>query len=588
MSKQSLCRYALLTLCLCLFLAPHALIAQAVANAQVAGQVTDQTGAAVVGATVRMIETERSAPHETTTDSNGRYTLPNLPVGPYRLEATMTGFKTYVQSGIVLQVGDNPEVNIKLQVGAVTENVEVTAGAAMVQTETTAVNQVINQKDIVQLPLNGRQPTQLVLISGAAVVTPGGDMTGSKNYFSSTTISVGGGQANGTNYLLDGGDNTDRMTNVNLPFPFPDALQEFSVETNALPARNGTQPGGVVNIVTKSGTNSIHGDLFEFLRNGDLNARNYFGLTHDFLKRNQFGGTVGGKIIRDKLFFFAGYQGTRIRNVSPTSIAYIPTAAELAGDFTAALSPACQSSHTTKSIFVPNTKTQITNTSNIFASGIRYDPAALALIKYLPTTSDPCGQVTYSTPSIQNEDQGVGRLDWIQSSKHTLFVRLFDTQYTAPAFFDPTNVLVTGNPGNQEAVYSGTIGDTYTFSPTILNSFHGTFTRRTDYRGPNSQFFNAHALGINITTYVPDDFRLSVSNPGFNVGCGTCSPAHLNINTFQFADDVDWIKGAHHFGFGVDYIRTQNNILTGYLQNGSFSLTATPQAAQSWISLPEP
>ena len=575
MSKQSGSRLHCLVVCLALSLLPTSAFGQAVANAQITGEVTDPSGAAISGATVRMIETEKSVPHETTTDAGGRYVLPNLPVGPYRLEASMSGFKTYVQTGIVLQVGDNPALNIKLQVGAVSENIEVSAGAAMVQTETTSVSQVINQRSIVDLPLNGRQPTQLVLISGAAVVTPGGDMTGSKNYFSSTTISVGGGQANGTNYLLDGGDNTDRMTNVNLPFPFPDALQEFSVETNALPARNGTQPGGVVNIVTKSGTNSIHGNLFEFLRNGDLNARNYFGLTHDYLKRNQFGGTVGGKIIRDKLFFFGGYQGTRIRNVSPTSIAYIPTAAELAGDFSAALSPACQSSGATKPIYLPGqpqtAQNRITNTTNIFASGIRYDPAALALVRYLPTTTNPCGQVTYSTPSIQDEDQGVGRLDWVQSAKNTAFVRLFATHYNAPAFYDPTNVLITSSPGNQEAVYAGTIGDTYTFSPTVLNSFHATFTRRTDYRGPSSEFFNAHALGINITTYVPNDFRLAVSNPGFNVGCGTCSPAHLNVNTYQFADDVDWVKGAHHFGFGVDYIRTQNNILTGYLQNGSFS-----------------
>jgi Carboxypeptidase regulatory-like domain len=544
--------------------------AQAVANAQIAGQVTDPTGASVAGADVKAIETDRNVSHATVTDSNGHYVLPNLPVGPYRLETTMSGFKTYVQSGIVLQVGNSPEVNIKLSVGAVSENIEVSAAAAMVQMEQTSVSQVINQKNIVELPLNGRQPTQLVLISGAAVVAPSGDMTGSKNYWSSTTISVGGGQANGTNYLLDGGYNTDTMTNVNLPFPFPDALQEFSVDTNTLPARNGTQPGGVVNIVTKSGTNDLHGVLFEFLRNGNLNARNYFGTTHDLLKRNQFGGTLGGRIIKDKLFFFGGYQGTRIRNVSPSSIAYVPTAAELAGDFSLAESPTCQSSGKARTINLPNSSTHL-NPANVFASGVKYDPAALALLKFLPSTTDPCGRLTYSIPSIQNEDQGVGRIDWVQSSKHTLFGRYFRTIYEQPAFFDPSNVLVTTTPGNDEGVHALTIGDTYTFSPTVLNSFHATFTRRTDYRGPNPQFFNAHALGVNITTLVPDDFRLSVSNPGFSVGCGTCSPAHLNVNTFQFADDVDYIRGKHHFGFGAEYIRTQNNLLTGYLQNGSFN-----------------
>src|SRR5690242_6114365 len=326
---------------------PLPAFSQAVANARVTGQVSDPTGAAVAGATVKMIETEKSVSHETKTDANGRYTLPNLPVGPYRLETSLSGFKTYTQTGIVLQVGDNPEINISLQVGEVSENVEVTAGATMVQAEQTSVSQVINQTNIVNMPLNGRQPTQLVLISGASVVTGGGDMTGSKNYWSSTTISIGGGQGNGTNYLLDGGNNVDTMTNVNLPFPFPDALQEFSVDTNALPARNGSQPGGVVNIVTKSGTNQYHGDVFEFLRNGDVNARNFFAPTHDLLKRNQFGGTLGGKIIRDKLFFFGGYQGTRIRNVSPSTTAWVPTPAELNGDFSMAESPTCVAGRTT-------------------------------------------------------------------------------------------------------------------------------------------------------------------------------------------------------------------------------------------------
>src|SRR3954452_8061493 len=545
--------------------------AQAVANAGVSGQVADPTGAAVVGATVKMTETDKGVPHTTTTDADGRYTFPTLPVGPYRLEATMAGFKGYSQTGIVLQVGDRPEINVPLQVGAVSENIEVSAGAAMVQTEQTSVSQVISQKQIVDLPLNGRQATQLVLISGAAVVTPGGDMSGSKNYFSSTTISVGGGQGNGTNYLLDGGDNTDPMTNVNLPFPFPDALQEFSVDTNALPARNGGQPGGVVNIVTKSGTNDLHGSLFEFLRNGNLNARNYFGTTHDSLKRNQFGGALGGHIIKDKLFFFGGYQGTRISNVSPSSIAFVPTAAQLAGNFSVAESPVCQSNGRTRTIRNPGTGATIANTSNVFASGVSFDPAALKLLQYLPKSSDPCGRLTYSTPSIQNEDQGVGRVDGNQNAKHTMFGRYFRTKYLQPAFFDPNNALVTTSSGNDEGVHAVTLGDTYAFSPTTLNSFHATFTRRTDYRGPASDFFNANDLGINITTAVPNDFRLAVTNGGFSVGCGTCSPAHLNVNTYQFSDDIDLIRGRHHIGFGVDYIRTQNNILLGYLQNGNFA-----------------
>src|SRR5205085_1656199 len=220
----------------------------------------------------------------------------------------------------------------------------VTAVAQMAETRESGVAQVIDGQRINQLPLNGRQATQLVLLSGASVQPPGGNFrVGSKNYASSTTISVGGGQINGTAYLLDGGDNTDTMTNVNLPFPFPDALQEFSVETSALSARFGTHPGATVNVVTKSGSNEFHGDLFEYLRNGNVNARPFFGLTHDSLKRNIFGGVIGGKIIANKLFFFGGYQGTRNRSQPPTVTNNIPTAAALAGDFSAITSAGCQS-----------------------------------------------------------------------------------------------------------------------------------------------------------------------------------------------------------------------------------------------------
>src|SRR5579884_861760 len=190
-------------LCTVIALTGSLLRAQAVANASVTGEVTDPTGGAIAGATITMTETERGVSHTATSGSDGRYVVPNLPVGPYKLEASAPGFKNYVQTGIVLQVGESPVINISLSVGSVSESVEVTAGAALVQPEQTQVSQVINEKDIVELPLNGRQATQLVLLSGASVVTSGGDMTGSKNYWSSTTISVGGGQANGTNYLLD-------------------------------------------------------------------------------------------------------------------------------------------------------------------------------------------------------------------------------------------------------------------------------------------------------------------------------------------------------------------------------------------------
>jgi hypothetical protein len=315
----------------------HAILAGQTTNvSQISGTVQDSTGLAVVDAEIRSLQTETGAVRITHSGQDGSYALPDLPVGPYRLHVSKQGFSSYLQTGIVLQVNSNPTINIALQVGALTQAIEVQANAAMVETHDTTVGVVIDQHRVEDLPLNGRQPTQLVLLSGAAVNSPNGNTISNKNYPTAVGYSVAGGQGNGTVYLLDGGANNDFFSNVNLPAPFPDALQEFSVLTNALPAQYGLHPGAVVNLVTKSGSNQFHGDVFEYLRNGIFDARNFFAPKVDTLKRNQFGGVFGGPIRRDKLFFFLGYQGTWNRSDPATSIAYVANSAMLAGDFTVA------------------------------------------------------------------------------------------------------------------------------------------------------------------------------------------------------------------------------------------------------------
>src|SRR5450755_3495765 len=322
-----------------------AMHAQAVSIASVTGRVTDDLGALVPGAQIKMTAVDTGAVYNAVTNSDGIYTIPSLPIGAYRLESTVAGFQTYVQSGIVLRVNDHAQIDLGMKVGTVSERVEVTANASMVQTQQNTISQVVDQQRIVELPLNGRDATQLITISGAAVNHSDGTNTGSKSFFSSQSISIAGSAGNATNYLLDGGDNNDSFTNVNMPFPFPDALSQFSVETSTLPARNGLHPGGAVNAVTKSGSNSWHGDLFEFLRNGDANAIAYFATRRDSLKRNQFGGTFGGRIIRDKLFFFGGFQQSNIRQDPSSSTAFVPTAAALTGDFSTLDGAGCQSNH---------------------------------------------------------------------------------------------------------------------------------------------------------------------------------------------------------------------------------------------------
>ncbi len=550
---------------LCVWSAPAG--AQQVAVAQVSGQVADPNGAIVVGATVRMIETDKAVPHTTATNSDGNYVLPGLPVGPYKLEVVKTGFKTYVQNDLVLQVNDHITINAALQVGEVSETVEVSGAAAAVQTESSAISNVMDSQRISDLPLNGRFATQLILLSGAAMSAPAGDEVGSKSFYSSVAISVAGGQANGTNYLLDGGDNNDTFANVNLPFPFPDALQEFSVETSALPARNGLHPGGVVNIVTKSGTNQLHGDLFEFYRDGgafNAASRSFTPTPNkpDGLLRNQFGGTIGGKIISDKLFFFGGYQGTRQRS-SSTASAFTATAAALAGDFTALESATCVAAgaRTLNAPFVAN---KIDPT--------KFDPAALKLFSanYVPISTDPCGRLSYVLPAIDNEDQAIGRIDWIQNQKNAIYGRYFLDDFRAPAPFNLNDIIVTQTPGNLERAQSFTLGDTYTFTPTLINSFHVTLNRRRDNRGTDPRDINPTTLGSNMFVQIPNFLLVTISSY-FNVGCGTCAPGYFNVNTLQAADDVDWIRGKHHFAFGADFIRTQNNTLSGYDENGTFT-----------------
>ncbi len=617
--------------------------AQQVAVAQVVGQVLDPSGAAISGAAVKMIETDKDTSHDAETDTDGRYTFPALPVGPYRLEVSKSGFKSYTQTGIVLQVNDHITMNASLSVGAMNETVEVSAGATMVQTESTAISNVVDTDRIVDLPLNGRFASQLILLSGAAsmyqgqTVTSGyGDLTGSKAFYSSFAVSIAGSQLNGSNYLLDGGDHVDSYSNVNLPFPFPDALEEFSVETSALPARTGLHPGGIVNVVTKSGSNQFHGDAFEFVRNGDFNARPYFAPTADALHRNQFGATGGGKIRRDKLFYFVGYQGTRIAQVA-TGASSVPTAAMLGGDFTSYLNngcgaavlnpdaayvgtgtpPAATAADNPYFVVTPGAATSTAPTGVIYNSkgmitgvttggsikinpAYSFDPAAAALLKYIPaapaikplTASIPnyCGAVDYPLPAINNETQVIGRIDYIVSQKHTLYGRYFIDGFNDPPPFSPTNLILTTTPGVFQRAQTFTLGDNYSFSPTLLNSLHLTWNRRRDNRGVNPNDIDPTAaissggLGINMANYIGNFFLISAMNGGFTVGCGTCATGFFNVNTWQVADDIDIIRGKHDFAFGVDIHRTQNNTNSGYDGNGTFafnqSLTSpTPPGA---------
>jgi hypothetical protein len=551
--------------------AAPALHAQAVSIASVTGRVTDEQGAVVAGAQIKMTGIETGAMYNVATNADGIYTIPSLPIGAYTLEAGFPGFQTYIQTGLQLRVDDHVQLDITMKVGAVSERVEVQANAGMVQTQQNTISQVVDQQRIVDLPLNGRDPTQLITISGASINHSDGTNTGSKSFFSSQSISIAGSAGNETNYLLDGGDNNDSFTNVNMPFPFPDALAEFSVETSTLPARNGLHPGGVVNAVTKSGSNRWHGDLFEFLRNGDVNAINYFAPRQDSLKRNQFGGTLGGKVIRDRLFFFGGFQQSDIRQDPSSSTAFVPSAAALAGDFSKLDGAACQSKGVARAINDPTTGQPAPDQQ---ISPSRFDPAAVALAKYLPQTADPCGKVSYGIPIQSNESQYVSRVDWIINSKHSLYGRYFADKYNLAAFFDPHDILVTSTSGNSELAQTFVLGETYTINPSTVNSLHLTVGRRRDDRGPNANGVNAASLGVqNLYQGTKDFLQVAVNNGGFAIGCGTCALGSFNITSYQAADDVDIMRGRHQIAFGVDLLRTRDTQNNHYQDDGVFNFS---------------
>lgn len=557
---------------LALFLCGHTSArAQAVANATVHGDVSDATGAAVPNAQVKAIQTATGQIISTLTGADGAYVLPNLPVGPYRLEVNAPSFSTYVQSGITLQVGNNVQVNVKLQLGAVTQEIQVSANAAMVETQDTSISEVIDQRRIIELPLNGRQATDLILLSGGASVPPNaaGRFITTHDYVSSLPVSVAGGQENGNNYLLDGGDHNDTHSNVNLPFPFPDALQEFSVQTSGVSARYGLHPYAVVNAITKSGANEIHGSLFEFVRNGAFNARNFFAPAQDTLRRNQFGGTVGGPIRKDKIFLFNGFQATRTRTAPPQSISFVPTQAMLAGDFSVVESPACQTSGKPVQLVNPTNNQPFPNN---FISPTLFSKPAVKLAELIPVPPDPCGRFVYAIPNPNNENQYVGRVDWLQSARNSIYGRFFVTDYDNPVYYT-NNILTTTRSGLEERATSAVIADQYTKAG-FVNAFHGTYHRLINNRAVSPDMPNLVALGSNMFNAYPHFMDFTVSGK-FTVGGGSNAPATFTRNTYHVSDDIDLVRGRHHVTFGLEYIAMQMEEVNISIANGQWTFNGS-------------
>ena len=533
---------------------------QSTAVSQIVGTVQDSTGLAVPGAQVRITQTATGLVRSVTTAANGSYVLPSLPVGPYRLEVTKEGFSTYVQSGIVLQVNSNPTIDVALKIGSVTEQVQVEAAAAMVETRSTGVGQVVDSQRIVDIPLNGRNATDLIYLAGAAAPAPPADLVSTKNYPGEAVLSIAGGAANGTLYMLDGATHNDPFNNLNLPLPFPDALQEFKVETSALPAQYGQHSAGAVNVVTKSGTNEFHGNVFEFIRNYIFNARNFFATTRDSLKRNQFGGTFGGPILKDKLFLFLGYQGNIIRSNPSQSSSFIPTAQMLAGDFSTITSPLCNGGRSI-SLRTPFVNNQI--------SPALLSPAALKMMTFYPPTTDPCGKEFFGTVQNTDEHMGLARADYQLNAQQSMFLRYYVTHALVSTTFDGKNPLTMTFSGADDLVNSGVFGHTWVIGVGTVNTFRATFNRSsvTKTQVPT---FDGPALGIKMHTLVPG--HLVATATGAIYSSQVFSYAARDPTTsHQLSDDVSIVKGNHQFGFGANWIRPVQYVYGPLNGDGNFT-----------------
>ncbi|MGO9591379.1 MAG: TonB-dependent receptor domain-containing protein [Candidatus Acidiferrales bacterium] len=576
---------------LCFFFSCAILSAQTISTSQIRGTIIDASGAPVPGAEVTLTQTATGAVRTATSRTDGGYTLPELPIGPYQLTVTKQGFSKYVQNGIVLQVGANPTIDVTLQVGSMTQEVTVQAAAQMVEIQNTGVGQVTAPQEVQDLPLNGRQITDLLSLAPAT----GEGRAFRASYPSSAVISIAGGAQGSVAYWLDGGTHNDPLSNQNLPLPFPDTVEEFKVETSSLPAQYGTHPSGTVNVVTKSGTNSFHGDAFEYLRNYIFDSRNtafaaaspviagseqqaLLNSPRDNLKRNQFGGTVGGPIQKDKLFFFLGWQDTIQRSTNPATTT-LPTAAMLAGNFQPCLGA-------TPHLAAPY------GTGGAGPNQINpadYSPIILALESHLPVApaADACGTVSYQTPANFTENQGLARIDYHQSDKNTIFGRYFITNWVQPPGSpnlpaSAGGLLIAAIDGQSDRVQSLTLGDTYVFSPNWVNNVRATANRSDNVTDQNSTVDMADlftAAGINPATvnlYQLGPPKFPKYMPGFNIAGGffgflASTPSIQPYDTLEFSDDVTFTRGAHQISFGTDFINLRA-FATNYLNNqGAFT-----------------
>ena len=509
------------------------------ATGTILGNVKDDSGTAVPGATVTATNLGTQVSRTAVTDAEGHYSLTLLPVGSYKVEVTLTGFKNFVQTGIVLELGRNARIDAQLGPGAVQEVVSVVADAPIVETSSAALSRRVGQNEVLNLPLVNRDVYSLLSITGGVTSNDNSNSLGGPEQL--TTINGSQKAQVGTvSFQLDGGNNTAGLRGTGNPAPNPEAVQELRVITNNYAAEYGRYPAGVVDVVTKSGTNQIRGAVFEFFRNENLNAKRWAPpgtpSVRDPLDRNQYGGAFGGPLRRDRTFFFASYSGLRQTETYVRDTAIVPTARERAGDFS-------QSA----------TRPRDPLTNAAFPADVipadRLDAAALAIQRqYVPEANLPNNRFSVSRPDPLETDEGSFKLDHHLSATHSLAVSYFYQKGTDTQPLSGSGNIPWVDRDFKWTQHNFNIADTWTLGPTIINQLRVNYMRQFGGR-VNHPTTSLGDLNSRFTIQGdPTLPRLTISN--FFTGQVAIAGPDAGSDYFAVKDSLSMNRGSHAFKFG--------------------------------------
>ena len=529
---------------------------------QINGLITDNTGAILPGAGVKAVETATGLSRDTVTGTDGRYTFTALRPTTYDITAELSGFRTAQRKGVLLQANENLTVSFVIEIGAISETVTVSGESPTVDITSSALSEVVDSKRIVELPLNGRDAAKLSTLVAGMVLTAV-DQESGKTIPGSLRLSTNGTESRQVSFRLDGTSHTDPYFQQNQPFPFPDALQEFSIQTSNYSAVQGNSAGAVVNAVTRSGTNDFHGGGFEYLRDRTFNERNFFSPEKDYLKRNQFGGFMGGPIQRNKTFFFFGYQHTDLQNVGTTKTATVPTAEQRAGNFGSTL------------VRDPLTGQPFPNNQIPLN---RFDPASVNVLKYIPVPAAD-GRILIPRRIGTQDNQFVVKVDHRLTQKDQLTVRYFlDPFHNDPTYTDG-NLLSYSNPTLAATTKMQNIvgGWTRTIGPNVLNETRIGYNRTFSRRFPPEGVPSMQSLGVRLPIYpgLPSISEINAVN-FFNIGDNL--EASFFRPGWEFNDRMAWNKGKHNLQFGGELQHYNVEIRNQFRRAGHFQFTGNATA----------